>query len=51
MATILDFQMANQVDLKSNLQRITVPSLVLVSQFARFLPKNAFICPTKKGIM
>ena len=36
MAAILDFQVAGRVDFISMPIRITVPNLVLVSQFARF---------------
>ena len=41
MADILAFQVAQQVDLTSNPQRIFVPKLVLVSQFARLVPLSA----------
>ena len=40
-AAILDFQVAPQADLTSSPQRIFVPNLVLVSQFARLVPLSA----------
>jgi len=36
MAAILDFQVANRVDFISVPMGLTVPNLVLVSQFAQF---------------
>jgi len=36
MAVVLDFQVAGRVDFINIPMGITVPSLVLVSQFARF---------------
>ena len=47
MAAILDFQVASRADLLSIPMRITVQTLVLVSQFAQFCPKIDFSCSTK----
>ena len=41
--------MANRADLLSMPMRITVPNLVLVSQFARFCLKMDFSCSTMGG--
>ena len=49
MAAILDFQVASQADLFSIPMRITVPNLVLKSQFARFCLKMDFSCSTTIG--
>jgi hypothetical protein len=46
MAAILDFQLANRADLISITWRTSVPNLMLVSSFARFLSKIDVICPT-----
>ena len=45
MAAILDFQVAGRVDFISVPMGITVPNLVLVSQFAQFCHKIDIICP------
>ena len=42
-AAILDFQVAHRADLTSSPQRIFVPNLVLVSQFARLVPLSALL--------
>ena len=46
LVAILDFQVANRSDLFSIPMRITVPNLVLVSQFARFCLKMDISCST-----
>ena len=51
MAAILDFQVASRADLLSIPMRITVPNLVLVSQFARFCLKMDFSCSTTSIVL
>jgi len=50
MAAILDFQVAHRVDFINIAMGITVPNLVLVSQFAQFRHKIDVICPTKTDV-